>query len=188
MKIDLRGLRLILKSILALLVLGFCLSATADKISYTAKGHGYYRVLDESGNAIGGGNITEREALEKAAQLSMDNRKAYFVIHDYRVEVLFERAPRTDSGAPLETNLAFSWEPPTQRADGSALPPDQIKEYLIYGGETDQNLKPVSGFSNINSVKSQVFFMPAELSFFALSAVDQQGLESELSNIAEIQI
>lgn len=182
----------ILKILIFFLTLGSAPPALSDKISYTAKGRGYYRVLDESGKEIEGGNITEREALEKAAQLSMDNQKIYFVVHDYKVEVLFTRSQAPDqtedAGSSLTKNLVFEWAPPTKRMDGSPLPPDQIKEYLVYGGETKASLKPVAAFSNKEGLLSQAFAMPSKLRFFAISAADQDGRESDLSNIVEIQI
>ena len=57
-------------------------------ISHTAKGGGYYHVYDNDSNKISQ-HSAEREALETASQLALENPNTkYYITHDYLVEVI----------------------------------------------------------------------------------------------------
>lgn len=75
--------------------------------------------------------------------------------------------------------LTFSWEKPTTREDGSTLPESEIGSYKLY--ENDQFFLEVSDGS-ASQAQSQRALQNGITYCYKISAVDTDGLESELSD------
>ena len=79
----------------------------------------------------------------------------------------------------------LSWTPPTEREDGTAL--DNLNHYRIYFGNTNDNLNNILIMPCNNFPEFTVHELPAGEWFFAVTAVDADMRESQLSNI-EIKV
>ena len=75
------------------------------------------------------------------------------------------------------------WDPPTQNTNGSALV--DLQAYRIYSGSTRSNLK--ARVTLRNPGLATYVLEPASTAerFYAISAINSKGMESELSNVAD---
>jgi hypothetical protein len=85
----------------------------------------------------------------------------------------------TSVGAPA----TISWTPPTTNVDGSAL--TDLVGYRIWAGSTPDRLLPILSFDNSGMTSYALEGLSPGLHFFAMTAVNSQGLESALSALAE---
>lgn len=98
-------------------------------------------------------------------------------------------ATSTSSGttAPTPTSITYpvqlNWTPPSTRADGSALVASELTGYRIYyslegTSASEDTVVPVSGGATTSLT---ITLTAAGTYAFAITAVDQNGLESSLS-------
>ena len=73
-----------------------------------------------------------------------------------------------------------SWTPPTMRSDGTVL--TNLAGYRIYYGDAPDLYNQVVSVTNIGLTSFLVENLPAGTWYFAVSAYDSSGVESELSN------
>lgn len=76
----------------------------------------------------------------------------------------------------------LSWIPPTQRTDGSAL--TNLAGYRIYYGQSQTNLNQSVTINSAGVTSYVVDQLTPATWFFAAAAIDSNGVESSLSNIA----
>ncbi|MEM6710241.1 MAG: fibronectin type III domain-containing protein [Pseudomonadota bacterium] len=78
-----------------------------------------------------------------------------------------------------EGTLTISWDAPTENVDGSALA--GISEYRIYYGERSGDYQEMVSISDGSSTSAELT-LPLATYYFAMSAIDLDGVESDLSN------
>lgn len=88
----------------------------------------------------------------------------------------------TVSAAPATGSAFLSWSPPTQYADGSALPAAELDAYRIYHGTNASRLSRVAEVDG-TAVSFTVRELAAGTHYFAVSTVSVNGLESALSAV-----
>ena len=76
----------------------------------------------------------------------------------------------------------LSWLPPTQRTDGSAL--TNLAGYRIYYGQSQNNLNQSVTVNSAGITSYVVDQLTPATWFFAAAAIDSNGVESALSNVA----
>lgn len=84
---------------------------------------------------------------------------------------------------PATQPITLMWEPPTENTNGSALV--DLKAYRIYSGTTRRNLK--ARITLRNPGLATYVLKPASTAerYYAISAINSKGVESELSNLAD---
>ena len=82
----------------------------------------------------------------------------------------------------VDTTATLTWTIPETREDGSALPLTDIAGYKIYKGTSENNLTEVAYITDATQTIQQFTDLPTGRWYFAVSVVDVNGLESELSN------
>ncbi len=87
------------------------------------------------------------------------------------------------------TSLSLSWTPTTSNVDGTPTLPGEIIFYRIYFGDSEEKLsQSVDTRGPINEVEMQYsdFSIPNNTDiFFAVTAVNERGIESNLSSISK---
>jgi hypothetical protein len=91
-----------------------------------------------------------------------------------------------DSSSTDQTRL--SWVPPTTHADGSYLPLSELEGYRIYYGTSASSLSVLVDLNDDSITEYTVNTLPSGNYYFAVSAYDTDGTESELSNIINIDV
>lgn len=99
-------------------------------------------------------------------------------------------APSTPATpTPTAQTITLSWTSPSTREDGSALPMSELSGYRIfyYLEESPDNdtVVPVSGGSTRSA---QVTLSTSGTYYFAIAAVDNNGLVSNLSNYVSLAV
>ncbi|MCU7861342.1 MAG: hypothetical protein KZQ86_16275 [Candidatus Thiodiazotropha sp. (ex Lucinoma kastoroae)] len=80
-------------------------------------------------------------------------------------------------------HVELSWINPKTRSDGSYLLLSSIAGYRVYYGPDDKNLQPLLDIDGFYTDNYRVGVSTAGNYFFAITAYDTHGRESELSNI-----
>jgi hypothetical protein len=87
------------------------------------------------------------------------------------------------------TNITLSWDAPNINIDGSGIQPSELVKYRLYYGNSATSLSnsvEFDGLANPNSytvAKSSLSFISSNVYYLALSVVNDQGIESNLSEI-----
>ena len=87
----------------------------------------------------------------------------------------------------LAYDVGLSWDIPTEREDGTALPLSEIKEYNLYFGSNPQNLTtktPVGNTVKAFIVKNIPF---GTQYYFRISTTDSDGVEGRKSDAVTIE-
>lgn len=79
-------------------------------------------------------------------------------------------------------SLILSWMPPTQNTDGSAL--TNLAGYRIYYGVEEHDFPNVIVIDNPGIATYLVEGLTPDTYYFAATAVNTNGIESDFSNIA----
>lgn len=86
-------------------------------------------------------------------------------------------------GSPSSANAAtLTWLPPTQNTDGSPL--DDLAGYKVYWGETSFKLDHSVTLNNPGLTSYVVENLTQGTWYFAATALNRDGDESQLSNLA----
>ncbi|HEY8507564.1 MAG TPA: hypothetical protein VIL32_04345, partial [Steroidobacteraceae bacterium] len=83
-------------------------------------------------------------------------------------------------------SATVSWIPPTVNEDGTAL--TNLAGYRIYSGTSATNLKLLVSINQPGLTRYFVESLAPGRHYFAMTAVNSEGVESELSEIASILI
>lgn len=93
--------------------------------------------------------------------------------------------PSPQQQPPTQTPLPITlmWEPPTENTNGSALV--DLQAYRIYSGSTRGNLK--ARVTLRNPGLATYVLKPAGVAerYYAISAINSKGVESDLSNVVD---
>jgi hypothetical protein len=87
------------------------------------------------------------------------------------------------------SNITLSWNGPNKNTDGSGIQPSELVKYRLYYGNSATSLSnsiEFDGLANPNSytvAKSSLSFISSNVYYLALSVVNDQGVESDLSEI-----
>jgi hypothetical protein len=87
------------------------------------------------------------------------------------------------------SNLTLRWDAPNKNIDNSDLQPSELVKYRLYYGESATSLSnsvEFDGLANPNSytvAKSSLSFISSNVYYLALSVINDQGVESDLSEI-----
>jgi hypothetical protein len=79
---------------------------------------------------------------------------------------------------------ALTWVAPTENADGTAV--TDLAGYTVYYGTNPSDLTESVTVSGAASTSTEVKDLPAGTYYFAVSAYNAMGLESQQSNVASI--
>lgn len=107
----------------------------------------------------------------------------------YKHESPFEAAPLSTSLPTSSTLTTLTWDVPTKYADGTDLAETDIREYRVYFGTSSQvyssfysvgdpNSSVPPTCANVNDIISQA----TGTFYFAVTALDKNGNESDFSN------
>jgi hypothetical protein len=92
-------------------------------------------------------------------------------------------------GNTSSSNITLSWNGPNKNTDGSGIQPSELVKYRLYYGNSATSLSnsiEFDGLANPNSytvAKSSLSFISSNVYYLALSVVNDQGVESDLSEI-----
>jgi hypothetical protein len=92
-------------------------------------------------------------------------------------------------GNTSSTNITLSWNGPNKNTDGSGIQPSELVKYRLYYGNSATSLfnsVEFDGLANPNSftvAKSSLSFISSNVYYLALSVINDQGVESDLSEI-----
>ena len=81
-------------------------------------------------------------------------------------------------------SIALSWVAPTTRTDGSTLDLSEIAGYRLYMGTSATNLEPVMDVDDCTINNHVMENLETGTYYFAITAYDLTGNESDLSNVA----
>lgn len=81
------------------------------------------------------------------------------------------------------TTARLSWNAPTMRSDGSALPLSELAGYRIYTGTTPDALVPLIDINDPGTTTHTITKLPAAQHYYAVSAYNISGVESERSAV-----
>lgn len=84
----------------------------------------------------------------------------------------------------IDRAAKLSWIPPTTRANGAALNIDEIAAYRIYHSTEDGATEEVYDVA-ANESSFKLDNLASGRHYFAITAIDTKGLESDLSNMTE---
>ena len=89
-----------------------------------------------------------------------------------------------DNRQPVAGNgVVLSWVAPTTRADDSFLPVSELDGYRIYYGTTAGDLNVLVDLNDDSVTEYTVDTLPSGNYYFAVTAYDTEGAESDLSNL-----
>jgi hypothetical protein len=92
-------------------------------------------------------------------------------------------------GNTSSSNITLSWNGPNKNTDGSGIQPSELVKYRLYYGNSATSLfnsVEFDGLANPNSftvAKSSLSFISSNVYYLALSVINDQGVESDLSEI-----
>jgi hypothetical protein len=88
--------------------------------------------------------------------------------------------------APTLGTATVSWQPPTQRTDGSAL--TDLAGYRVYYGKSSGSLTHVININNVGQTSQHIENLDSGTWYFAVTAYCSKGLESPKSEIGSKKI
>jgi hypothetical protein len=95
----------------------------------------------------------------------------------------------TASQASTTTDTVnLSWVPPSARADGSYLSLSELSGYRLYMGTSTTNLAPLADLDGNSNTQYTVNDLPAGNYYFAVSALDIDGQESNYSAVIQVKV
>lgn len=80
-------------------------------------------------------------------------------------------------------SVSLSWIAPSTRADGSVLPLNDLSGYRVYMGTTNTSLVPVLELGDSDVTEHSISNLESGSYYFAITALDKDGLESGLSQV-----
>lgn len=112
-----------------------------------------------------------------------DQLKFYQLIRDMLADsqAIFHLRPVFSSRASRSATL--SWSIPTTRANGSALAPGELTGYEIYITTEKSGTSEVLEIKDPLKISHQISNLSPDVYHFAVSALDTNGLASELSEV-----
>lgn len=119
------------------------------------------------------------------------NAKADCYLEQPRISVTYtpDAAPPdvTDPDEPVGQSVTLSWEIPTEREDGSALPLEEIEGYVIRGGPSLEALAILhtTGPSDVSWVYENA---PTGTLYFTISTKDSDGIEGPQSTPIDLVV
>jgi hypothetical protein len=90
------------------------------------------------------------------------------------------------SGSTESVNL--SWTAPASRSDGDYLSPNELAGYKVYMGSSANNLTQLVDLNDNQATGFTVNNLESGSYYFAVSAYDQEGLESGFSQVIRIDV
>jgi hypothetical protein len=84
---------------------------------------------------------------------------------------------------PGSESVALSWVAPSSRSDGSVLALSELAGYRVYMGTSSTNLSPLYDVEDGSVTEFTVVNLTSGSYYFAISALDMDGLESTLSQV-----
>ena len=85
-------------------------------------------------------------------------------------------------------SVSLRWIPPTTRSDGSYLQASELAGYRIYMGASQSSLYPIVDLINDNTNQYEVENLDQGSYYFAITAYDNNGVESGLSQVLLIKL
>ncbi|MBV8143679.1 MAG: fibronectin type III domain-containing protein [Gammaproteobacteria bacterium] len=92
----------------------------------------------------------------------------------------------TVQGASPSATATISWSPPTTNDDGSVL--TNLMGYRIYVGSTPTTLAPLLTLDSTAMTSYLLQGLRTGLSYFAMTAVNSAGVESQLSEVVAVTL
>ncbi len=85
--------------------------------------------------------------------------------------------------APVVGSATLSWVAPVARTDGSPLALSQLNGYRVYSGESANELEKLAEITDYTTTSYMVSGLTVGTHYFAVTAVDVNGIESDYSEI-----
>jgi major membrane immunogen (membrane-anchored lipoprotein) len=139
-----------------------------------------YRTKDFTAT-ITGLDVTEKHCFNVESRYV--SSKNYLISKEVCSQVRTADNDETDTGS-----LALRWTAPVTRADGTALEISEIDGYYIYLGESANNMQLETELSDGQAESFTFENIPVGNYFVALTVYDQDGNESDYSNIVEVAV
>jgi hypothetical protein len=83
-------------------------------------------------------------------------------------------------------SITLSWMPPSTREDGTSLSPSEIGGYRIYMGDSEVTLSPVEDINDYSVTEYTLTNIATGSHYYSVTTYDQDGNESDFSNIIEM--
>jgi len=87
--------------------------------------------------------------------------------------------------SPPTIAVELSWEPATEREDGAALTPEEVKGYKIRYG-TDESL--TSNTLDVEGLGTTITDLPSGVWYFAIATTDSDGFTGAFSEIISTKV
>lgn len=109
----------------------------------------------------------------------------------YDVVITNANGPVTSQGATLNVTVdrtaKLNWSAPTSRVNGAALAPEEIAGYRIYHSDETGSFETTYDVTP-DQLAYELDKLVSGKHYFAISAIDSKGFESELSNLTSKEI
>jgi hypothetical protein len=110
---------------------------------------------------------------------------------DSKTESTNTASSDTDTTSPTgngEESVSLSWISPDTRADGDYLSLNDLAGFKVYMGTSENSLRQLVDLNDNQITKYTVNNLAAGSYYFAVSAYDQDGLESGFSQVIRIDV
>ena len=130
-------------------------------------------LVDDSGKPVEG--VTDSTSIEKAMEKAsrLPNGTYYLKRPDIKIVV--------NNNQPKSSEALLTWTSPTKNTDNSNL--DNLALFNIYHGLSKEELKLIGQAGLAQGNKFKITGLQSGVNYFAVTAVNSNGWESELSPI-----
>lgn len=111
---------------------------------------------------------------------------AAFAASDRRVDNCRPTCDTIDD--TITTEVKLFWTAPTTRTDGEPLTPSELEGFIIYYGTDSNNLIPLVDLNDNAITTYTITDLSPGNYYFAVTAYDYDGLESDFSEIVNKEI
>lgn len=93
-----------------------------------------------------------------------------------------------DDVTTTDTTVDLAWTAPTTRTDGEPLDISELEGYRVYFGTNSDYLVPIVDLNDSSITTHSITDLNPGVYYFAVTAYDYDGLESDFSTIVSKQI
>jgi len=106
--------------------------------------------------------------------------KWFSIISIFMLLVLFGCGGGGEGGQGVQNRATLTWNPPTTNVDGTEL--TDLAGYNIYYGTSSGNYTETANLANPNTTEYTIDNLSPNTYYFAVTAYDEMGNESDYSN------
>lgn len=146
--------------------------ADSDALTFSVTGLPSWASFNTSNGRISGAPSANDVGVYANIRISVTDGQDTVILSAFSIEVM---------GTAMGS-ATLSWNPPTQKTDGSPL--TNLAGYRVYWGTSQGNLANSVRIDNPGLASYMIEQLTPATWYFATSAFDSSGMESALSNIA----